>query len=94
MRMPNTIKIIRCAQVKILSRLLSTPPHKLSIYVSTKFDKLFKLDREENENFDLAWTLLKEEGVVYTDVHEMGIKAEALPFAGLFVKTMNSSLKC
>jgi hypothetical protein len=94
MEVLHTIKIIRCAQVKILSRLLSSPLNKLSIYIYTEFDKMFQLDTDENENFDLAWTMLKEEGVVYTDIHEMGIKTDALPFATHFVKAVRRKLYC
>ena len=94
MKVLNKIKAIRCAQAKILAGLLSAPFHKLSIYVYTEFDKMFRLDEEENENFNLAWTLLKEEDLVYTDVHEMGIKEDAILFANRFVKTIKGRLHC
>jgi len=89
-----SIKTIRCAQIKILSRLLATPLYKLSVYLNTEFDKLFRLENDEKDGFDLAWTMLKDDGLVYTDIHEIGIKSEALPVAKLFIVALKETMQC
>ncbi len=87
-------KTIRCVQVKILSKLLAAPLHKLSVYIYTEFDKIFRLKGEEKRNFDIAWTMLNDDGLVYTDSHEMGIKADQLRTAGYFVSTVKKYINC
>jgi len=90
----KNLKTIRCAQVKILSGLMKAPLHKLSVYFNTEFDKVFRLEEEEKSSFDLAWTMLCEDGMVYTASHEMGIKEEAVGTANCFMVSLKEQIKC
>lgn len=87
----NDVQQVRSAQVKILCCLLSKPMKKLSLGMNTRFNRIFKLNRNENSKFDLAWTLLKDEGVVYADHRTIGINSEAVPFASEFVDTLKTA---
>jgi hypothetical protein len=90
----ESIKSIKCAQVKILSTLLSAPFFKLKVFIHTEFDKIFRLEGDEKDNFEIAWTMLADDGLVYTDIHEIGIKADSLPFAGRLVSSLNDYINC
>jgi hypothetical protein len=81
-------KKIRHIQAKIISALLAAPFYRLGVYINTEFDKMFLLEDDEKNNFDLAWAMLKDDDVVYADYHEIGIKADSLSFANRFVQTV------
>ena len=83
------VKTIRSTQAKILSHLLNSPLYKMSLFINTNLNQLFNLNNEEESNLNIAWTLLKDEGVVYSEVHEIGIKTESLQFASRFVNVFN-----
>jgi hypothetical protein len=77
-------------QAKIISTLLAAPFYKLGVYINTEFDKLFLLDEDEKEGLDLAWAMLTDDHIVYSDFHEIGLQSDSLVFASRFVETVNA----
>ena len=80
---------IRHVQAKIISALLAAPLYKFGVYVNTEFDKLFRLEDDEKDELDLAWAMLTDEHVVYSDFHEIGLRSDSLLFATRFVEAVN-----